>query len=363
MRRLGAIARHGRCGRHASWPSARGCRLRPLAYVALVGWTFLCLGPLYWLVVASLVQPVDAAAGPRYLPFLDFQPTLHGWRLLVEVFHDEVARPYLTTLELSAVVTAATMAIALPAAYALCRWRLLLRVTTLVAAALAALALALPGIGLASWPVAALVVAIAGLVAVASRRRGPILGTAPVMVGLLVPRLLPPIAVAVPLYQMLRGAGLLASWAGTAIADVAVGLPVAVWLLRGCMIELPRELDEAARIEGAGPWRVLWSIVVPMIRPGLAATALLIFVLCWNEYLFGVYLTSGGAGTLAAYLAGQVAVREQMASAEPQGAFFAALILVSVLPPLACAVIFQRWSASAAATLLERRDPSAAGRR
>jgi multiple sugar transport system permease protein len=322
-----------------------------LAYVVLCVWALGCLGPLYWLAVNSLEQPVDAATAPRYLPFLDFEPTLHAWRLLAETFRGEIAGPFLTTVELSLAVTVLTLVISLPCAYALSRWRLTLPVTTLTAAAAGCTVVALPVIGLASWPLAVLLGAMVVIGGLAGRRRGPVLRPAPFLLGLMTVRLLPPIVIALPLYQLLRGTGMLVSWTGAAAADIAVGIPIAVWLLRGYIIELPLELDEAARLDGAGPWRVLWSVVVPLIRPGLCATALLMFVLCWNEYLFGVYLTQGGAETLAAYLAGQVAVREQMASAEPQGAFFSALIIITVLPPIICAVILDRWARRAAATL------------
>ncbi len=322
-----------------------------LAYVVLCVWALGCLGPLYWLAVNSIEQPVDAAAAPRYLPFLDFKPTLHGWRLLAETFRGEIAGPFLTTVELSLAVTALTLAIALPCAYALCRWRHTLPVTILAAAAAACIVVGFPVIGLASWPLALLLGAMVAIGGLASGRRGPVLHPGPFLFGLMIPRLIPPIVIALPLYQLLRGTGMLASWTGAAAADVAVGIPIAVWLLRGYIIELPRELDEVARLDGAGPWQVLWFVVAPLIRPGLCATALLMFVLCWNEYLFGVYLTQGGAETLAAYLAGQVAVREQMASAEPQGAFFSALIIISVVPPIICAVILDRWARRAAATL------------
>jgi multiple sugar transport system permease protein len=326
---------------------------KALAYSLLSIWAVCCIGPLYWIASNSLQRPVDTATGPRYLPFLDFEPTLHGWRLLAEAFPTEIAGPFLTTIELSFAVTALTLVIALPAAYALCRWRRALPVTTLAAAVVGCAVIGLPAIGLASWLFAIFVVAIAAIGALASRHFGPMLGPATVMIGLLVPRIVPPIVIALPLYQLLWGTGMLASWTGAAVADVVVGIPIAVWLLRGYIVDVPLELDEAARIDGARLWQVLWSVVVPLIRPGLCATALLVFALCWNEYLFGVYLTAGGADTLPAYLAGQIAVREQMASAEPQGSFFSALIIVSVLPPIGCAVMLDRLARRTAATLME----------
>src|SRR5690348_15767153 len=106
---------------------------RVLAYLVLGVWALGCLGPLYWLAVNSLELPIDAAAGPRYLPFVDFEPTLHGWRLLAETFSAEIVGPYLTTIELSLAVTVLTLLIALPCAYALCRWRYTLPATTLAA--------------------------------------------------------------------------------------------------------------------------------------------------------------------------------------------------------------------------------------
>ena len=102
----------------------------------------------------------------------------------------------------------------------------------------------------------------------------------------------PQIAIVAPLYLLMSGIGFLNTYQSLIIVYLALGLPLVVWVLFGYFRELPRELDEAAKIDGAGAIRILWSILLPISLPGLVTTGLLSFIASWNEFMFALAFTS-----------------------------------------------------------------------
>jgi multiple sugar transport system permease protein/raffinose/stachyose/melibiose transport system permease protein len=114
-----------------------------------------------------------------------------------------------------------------------------------------------------------------------------------VMMGLIIiAQMFPGSAIIIPLYEMMRWAHLLNTYASLIIAYVAVTLPVAIWMLRGFLSRLPMSLEEAAAIDGAGPVRTFLDIIVPLCRPGIAATAVFVLIVTWQEFLFALSFTS-----------------------------------------------------------------------
>ena len=111
-------------------------------------------------------------------------------------------------------------------------------------------------------------------------------------------RFMPGMVVILPYYLMFQGAGLLDSHAGMILVYVAFGLPFAVWLLRSFLLDIPRDLEEAALLDGLGHFEVMWQIILPLARPGIAVVAIFTFVFTWNEYLFAFGLTFDHAITL-----------------------------------------------------------------
>ena len=105
-------------------------------------------------------------------------------------------------------------------------------------------------------------------------------------------QMFPHAAIIIPIYKMMRAAGLLNTYASLIIAYVSVTLPVAIWMLRGFLRGLPESLEEAASIDGASPLRVFFDIVVPLARPGIIATAVYVLIVTWQEFLFALSLTS-----------------------------------------------------------------------
>ncbi len=105
-------------------------------------------------------------------------------------------------------------------------------------------------------------------------------------------QMFPHSAIIIPIYKMMRSADLLNTYASLIIAYVSVTLPVAIWMLHGFLVKLPVALEEAATIDGAGPLRVFWDIVIPLARPGVIATAVYVLVVTWQEFLFALSFTS-----------------------------------------------------------------------
>jgi sorbitol/mannitol transport system permease protein len=115
-------------------------------------------------------------------------------------------------------------------------------------------------------------------------------------------KMLPAVAGLLPLYIFARYLGLLDNINYLLILYTAMNLPIAVWMMRSFLADIPVELFEAAAIDGAGLIRTLRSIIVPIISPGIAATALICFIFAWNELLLANTLTSVIAGTAPVYL-------------------------------------------------------------
>jgi multiple sugar transport system permease protein len=103
-------------------------------------------------------------------------------------------------------------------------------------------------------------------------------------------RFMPPIAVAIPLFIMMKFVGLTNTYAGLILPYVAFSLPLVVWILIGFFDEIPREIDEAAMIDGATHFRILWRVMLPILRPGLLTAALFGALFIWNEFLVALYV-------------------------------------------------------------------------
>jgi ABC-type glycerol-3-phosphate transport system permease component len=128
-----------------------------------------------------------------------------------------------------------------------------------------------------------------------------------VIVVVLVSQLLPPAVLLVPLYSSAQSLGLLNSYAGLVIAYLTFTLPVAIWLLHGFISSIPAELEESARVDGMTPFRAFFAVIIPLARPGIAATAAYIFFTTWQDFMFAlVFLTDADKRTLPLGLLGYI---------------------------------------------------------
>ena len=244
------------------------------------------LAPVYWLVTISLKREIDQFAIPP--KWVAFSPTLEHYQ---GVFAARSIEQAMWNSVIAAVgSTLLALAAGVPAAYALTSMR---------------------------WP--------AGW---ADR----------VGFWILSNRLLPPIVTIVPLFLMLRDLRLLNSiWALVAVYT-AFHLPFVVWMMRGFVAELPKEIEEAARLDGASTFGILWDIVLPLVRPGLAATAAFCMIAAWNEFLFALILTQTGASSTL-----PVAISARVTQYEIKWGLMSAAGVLAMTPVLIFAAFAQRY--------------------
>jgi multiple sugar transport system permease protein len=169
--------------------------------------------------------------------------------------------------------------------------------------------------------------------------RLPMRGKFTLMVTLLMISLFPEIAVVAPLYSLLDSLGWLNSYQGLIIPYTAFFLPFAIWILRNYMLGIPKEMEETARIDGAGPIRTVWSIILPMALPGVFTAGIFTFTACWTEFLmaltFNINLKTIPVGISTFGTANEV----------PFGTIFAASV-VAVFPIGILVFIFRKFVVS-----------------
>jgi multiple sugar transport system permease protein len=154
------------------------------------------------------------------------------------------------------------------------------------------------------------------------------LGREPLSYATLILRTLPPAVLAVPVFVIWSGWGIGDTLSGVILIYVALNLPFTIWLLYGFIEQVPEELEEAAAIDGCGPFAVFWRIVLPLIKPGLAAAAIFTFRLAWNEFILSFILTNRHTRTLPAAISNYITD-----SGVEWGKIMAAGVLIA-LPPL-----------------------------
>lgn len=312
---------------------------RFVAFLLLMAWSFIVLFPIYWLAVTSLKTAYQVDKGPFFIPFVDFQPTLDAWHYILVELGNDTLRPYENTIIVGLSSTLIALILGSAAAYALVRFTYKPRVGVILlfigCVALAFIAAA------AGAPV---LIAIAGAVGVflilfqaIGRRFTRSMGNSDIAFWLISQRIMPPIAVAIPLYVLYQNLGMLDSLPALIITYVAANLPIVVWLMRDYFATLPKELEESASVDGASVWRIIRSIVLPIAVPGLVATFLIVLIFAWNEFLIALILTSANAQTMPLQVAAQNATRG------PQWWAMSVLILIMITPVVAMAIALERY--------------------
>ena len=154
---------------------------------------------------------------------------------------------------------------------------------------------------------------------------------------MLATRLLPPITAVVPLYLVFRYLGLLDTRFVLILIYTALNVPFATWLMKAFFDGVPKELEEAAALDGCGTLRTLWKVVVPLSASGFAATSIFVFLLAWNEFMFAYMFTNKAART--------VPVRLSQSIGEMQVFWqeLATLATLLILPALAVGFFMQRY--------------------
>jgi sorbitol/mannitol transport system permease protein len=231
--------------------------------------TLLFFAPVAWMVLTSLHREADAATNPPS-PFAPVSLSNYG------ALFDRGVAPYLINSATASIVsTILVLLLAVPAAYALSikpvdRWQ-------------------------------------------------------DAMFFFLSTKFLPPIAALLPIYLIVKKVGMLDNVFTLVVLYTAMNLPIAIWMMRSFLAEVPREILEAAQVDGASLTRTLVSIVTPIAMPGLAATSLICFIFSWNEFMFAVNLTAVRASTAPIFLVGFIS---------SQGLFLAKLCAAATLVAL-----------------------------
>lgn len=259
------------------WFRSRGVTLCVLALAGLF-----CLGPVFWQAVTSIKLDEDLVRLPPVVP--ERVTSAHYERVL---FQSSLAQSLVNSVVVAASAT----------------------VLAIVVGGLCAFALA----------------------------RLPIAGK-PIILGLvLATSMFPPIAVISPLYLLMRGLGLRDTLIAVGLTHAVYALPLAVWILTSFFRQLPAELYYSARVDGCTPLRALFSVFLPLARPGLAVAALLVFIFSWNEFMFALTLTASDATRTA-----PVAVALFPGLYEIPWGDIAAASLIVTLPVAGLAALFQR---------------------
>ena len=151
-------------------------------------------------------------------------------------------------------------------------------------------------------------------------------------------RAVPLIIFAIPLYMMFQWAGLLDTRLGLGLILTIVNLPLALIVLVNAVSEVPQELDEAARLDGGRPWQILIRVVAPLCRPALVTTFIFGFITAWNEFLFGLMLTTQAAVPMTVGASFFFAT----SGGGVQWGVAAAVMIIGALPPMLLGLVMYR---------------------
>ncbi|GAA2830780.1 carbohydrate ABC transporter permease [Crossiella cryophila] len=265
-----------------------------VSVLALVFAAYLVL-PFYWIVAMSFMTEADAnSLPPQWIPD---QPTLENYRAFVDP----------------------TAAQALVGGRAVKETPFALGNSLLVATLTALLNLLL------------------AVFAAYSFSRLNFRGSRVLLILYLVTRMVPGVAIIVPFYLLMRQLDLLDTYWALILSYTTFALPVTIWVLKDFFRAVPRELEDAARVDRCGWFRTMWSVVLPISAPGLVAAAVFSFMTAWNEFMFALFLTSTTAAKTMPVIAANFAT-----DINTQFTVMAASGVLAVLPPLVLVLIFQR---------------------
>jgi trehalose/maltose transport system permease protein len=157
--------------------------------------------------------------------------------------------------------------------------------------------------------------------------------------GALLISIFPQISLVTPLYSIERSLSLFNTWPGLIIPYVAFGLPMAVYILAAFFQQIPWQLERAATVDGATPWQAFTKIIAPLAAPGMVTSAILVFMFCWNEFLFAISLTSTISARTAPAALAFFSGSSQFTT--PTGPIAAAAVVITI-PIIIFVSVFQR---------------------
>jgi multiple sugar transport system permease protein len=164
-------------------------------------------------------------------------------------------------------------------------------------------------------------------------------GKRAILAGALAIAMFPPISTVGPLFDMWRAIGIYDTYLGLIIPYLTFALPLAIYVLVAFFREIPWDLEQAAQVDGATPWQAFRKVILPLAAPGVFTAAILVFIFCWNDFVFSISLTSSDASrTVPAALA---FFTGESTFTEPTGSIAAAAVVVTI-PIIVFVLVFQR---------------------
>lgn len=242
---------------------------KPPRWIPILAWVIaiLVFFPLFWMALTSFKTETEAISTP---PSLFFVPTLENYNDVFE--RSNYARFVWNSIAVSFGSTLLALAFAVPAAYAMAFF--------------------------------------------------PTKRTPSTLLWMLSTKMMPPVGVLIPMYLIFKTLGLLDTVTGLLIIYTLINLPIVVWMLYTYFKDVPGEILEAGRVDGANPMQELFLLLLPLAVPGIASTGLLSVILSWNEAFWSLNLTSSQGAPLTAFIA---------SFSSPQGLFWAKLSAASLM--------------------------------
>jgi multiple sugar transport system permease protein len=273
--------------RRALWLAA-SWRIRATTYIILIVASIWVLTPFVWAIQNSIKGLTDTFNPAAIIPFVNYRPTLSSW---IKVLSDNQAIPaLLSSLIVSSGTTLLVILLGTPAAYSLAQFDFPVR-----------------GKDLNLWFYSQ--------------------------------RIMPPVVVLAPFFILLVEWKLVDTWLGLMLIYTTFNLTFGIVIMRDVFGEISRDLNDAAKVDGANAWQIFWLIAIPLSADGLIVTGIIVFSFCWNEALFASALAPQHAATLATFV---------LASRNTQGVNFniaAVNTLIAIMPPVLMSLFVHRYLA------------------
>jgi multiple sugar transport system permease protein len=273
--------------RRALWLAA-SWRIRATTYLILIVASIWVLTPFVWAIQNSIKGLTDTFNPAAIIPFVNYRPTLSSW---IKVLSDNQAIPaLLSSLIVSSGTTLLVILLGTPAAYSLAQFDFPVR-----------------GKDLNLWFYSQ--------------------------------RIMPPVVVLAPFFILLVEWKLVDTWLGLMLIYTTFNLTFGIVIMRDVFGEISRDLNDAAKVDGANAWQIFWLIAIPLSADGLIVTGIIVFSFCWNEALFASALAPQHAATLATFV---------LASRNTQGVNFniaAVNTLIAIMPPVLMSLFVHRYLA------------------
>lgn len=264
-----------------------------LKYLAIALWTAFVVGPFLWALSTSFKDFSSVTSGAKYIPWLQFEPTLEGWKVLWRTPARggiDIAEPFLNSITVTLLASFISLALGTLAAYALSRYTF----------------------------------------------KFGFVKNNDITFFFISQRIMPPVVLSIPFFIMLSTLGLLDTIFGLIMVYIVLLMPIAVWIMVDFFNKVPREIDETALIDGCNPYEAFFQVVLPNSIPGLVVASMFCLIFGWTDFFFSFILTFTDVQLLP------VRIVALNSSITPWWSLSAAA-LISVAPLLIVAFVVERF--------------------